>query len=230
VKDRLDFMWRMCGTAISFTLFGIGGIFLTLFVFPAVNILYRERARRAEVAQRIVHTTWRLFVWTMVNLGVIDFEVEGAALLRGDTGTVVIANHPSLIDVVLIMSQMDRTQCLVKPGVSDNLFMRGVVAATNYIPNRGDPDRVMQDCVDALQSGHNLVIFPEGSRTVEGQKPRLQRGFANIALRAGAPIPPRRSQPAARQRSTSPPAPSPTTPPSPRPSSSPPEPKSFSNS
>jgi len=47
---------------------------------------------------------------------------------------------------------------------------------------------VIDDCVSALKSGNNLVIFPEGSRTVPGQKLRLQRGFANIAIRAGAPI------------------------------------------
>ena len=184
----IDLTWRRFGTAISFVLFGVGGVFLALFVFPAVNIIFRSRERRTEVAQRIVHVAWQLFVGTMVTLGVIDFEVDGAEVLRGDTGTLVIANHPSLIDVVLIMSLMDRTQCLVKPGVWDNPFMRGVVAATNYIPNRGDPERVMQECVNALQTGHNLVIFPEGSRTMSGQKSRLQRGFANIALRANAPI------------------------------------------
>jgi 1-acyl-sn-glycerol-3-phosphate acyltransferase len=90
--------------------------------------------------------------------------------------------------VVLIMSLMDRTQCVVKPAVWKNPFMRGVIRATNYIPNTGDPERMIHDCVSALQAGNNLVIFPEGSRTVPGQTARLQRGFANIAIRAGAPI------------------------------------------
>ena len=100
----------------------------------------------------------------------------------------IIANHPSLIDVVLIMSLMDRTQCVVKASVRKNPFMRGVVTATNYIPNLGDPERMIEDCVTALRTGHNLLIFPEGSRTVPGKKVRLQRGFANIALKARAPV------------------------------------------
>lgn len=185
---RFERIWRLCGTAISFALFGFGGLLLALLVFPIINLIFRDRERRAEIAQRIVHATWKLFVRTMVVLRVIDFEVDGENILRGDSGTLVIANHPSLIDVVLIMSLMDRTQCVVKQGVWKNPFMRGVVAATNYIPNLGDPEQMIQACVAALHAGNNLVIFPEGSRTVPGQKVRLQRGFANIAIRAQAPI------------------------------------------
>lgn len=188
IGSRLERLWRQCGTGVSFALFGLGGLFLTVFVFPTINIVYRDRAKRAAAAQWTVHATWKLFVWVVVALGVIDFETDRENLLRGDTGTLVIANHPSLIDVVLIMSLMRRTQCVVKPGVWNNPFMRGVIKATSYIPNMGDPERTLEDCVAALRAGNNLVIFPEGSRTVPGKRMLLQRGFANIALRAGAPI------------------------------------------
>ena len=188
IARRLERLWRQFGTSISFAAFGIGGLFLAVLCFPALNLFYRDRERRAVMAQRVVHVTWKLFVGLMVGLRVIDFETEGEDILRGETGTLVIANHPSLIDVVLIMSLMDRTQCVVKPGVWRNPFMRGVVRATNYIPNLGDSELTLSQCVAALQSGNNLVIFPEGSRTVPGTQLRLDRGFANIAVRAGAPI------------------------------------------
>ncbi len=185
---RLERFWRQCGTAMSFTLFGVGGLFMALFIFPVVNLVFRDRVRRSEFAQRTVHVSWKGFVWFMVALGVIEFETEGEDTLFNETGTLIIANHPSLIDVVLIMSLMKRTQCLVKPGVWNNPFMRGVIRATNYIPNLGDGEQVLNACVSALEAGNNLVIFPEGSRTVTGQRPKLKRGFANIAIRAHAPI------------------------------------------
>lgn len=186
--SRMERLWRQCATGISFALFGIGGLLLTVFVFPAINLFFRNPQRRALTAQWVVHASWRLFVQTMVALRVIDFEADGQDLLRHDTGTLVIANHPSLIDVVLIMSLMTRTQCVVKPGVWKNPFMRGVIKAANYIPNLGDPERTLSDCIAALRSGNNLVIFPEGSRTVPGKPMSLERGFANIAIRAQAPI------------------------------------------
>jgi 1-acyl-sn-glycerol-3-phosphate acyltransferase len=188
IGKRLERFWRQCGTGVSFALFGVGGLFLAGIVFPLINLLYRDRARREAAAQHTVHATWKFFVWVMVSLRVIDFESEGSDILRRETGTLVIANHPSLIDVVLIMSLMDRTQCVVKSGVWNNPFMRGAIRATNYIPNLGDPERTLADCVAALKAGNNLVIFPEGSRTVPGKPMHLERGFANIAIRAGAPI------------------------------------------
>ncbi len=185
---RAERLCRQCCTGLSFALFGIGGLFMTVLVFPAINLFFRDPKTRAVAAQRTVHASWKLFVWFMVTLRVIDFETEGEELLRGATGTLVISNHPSLIDVVLIMSLMDRTQCVVKPGVWKNPFMRGVIKATNYIPNLGDPEKTLRACVIALQAGNNLVIFPEGSRTAPGKRMHLERGFANIAIRAGVPI------------------------------------------
>jgi 1-acyl-sn-glycerol-3-phosphate acyltransferase len=99
-----------------------------------------------------------------------------------------VANHPSLLDVVFLMSFMQRTRAVVKAGVWRNPFMRGVVTAADYIPNLGDPERLIADCTQALNEGANLVIFPEGSRTPEGQRRRYQKGFAHVALTAGAPI------------------------------------------
>ncbi|HVZ99874.1 MAG TPA: lysophospholipid acyltransferase family protein [Caulobacterales bacterium] len=184
----IDRGWRLFATGVSFAVFGLGGLVLALVVFPLFNLLVRDRERRAAMAQATVHAVWRAFIWLMKTLGVLTYEVHGAELLKEDRGTLVVANHPSLIDIVFIMSLMHRTQCVIKAGVWRNPFMRGAVTAANYIPNLGDPERLLDDCVAALKSGANLVIFPEGSRTPPGQKRKYQRGFAYVALRSGAPI------------------------------------------
>jgi 1-acyl-sn-glycerol-3-phosphate acyltransferase len=184
----LDYIWRLFATALCFALFGLGGLVLALIVFPLINLLIRDRERRTAFAQGTVHAVWRLYVRIVVWVGVCTFEAHGAELLRGDRGTLVIANHPSLLDIVFIMSLMERTQCVVKAGVWNNPFMRGAVTAANYIPNMNDPEKLLEDCVAALKAGNNLVIFPEGSRTPASGKRKYQRGFAYIALRSQAPL------------------------------------------
>lgn len=188
IGRRVERLYRQIGTGFAFALFGVGGLVLSVTLFPLFNVVYRDRDDRARIAQGTVRETWSLFVWMLVNLRLIDLETEGQDVLRQEAGTLVIANHPSLIDIVLLISLMERAQCVVKKGVWQNPFMHGVVKATNYIPNLGEPERVLRDCVAALQAGNNLVIFPEGTRTKPGREVRLERGFANIAIRAGAPI------------------------------------------
>lgn len=184
----LDRFWRLIATGISFSLFGLGGILMALIVFPLMNLFIRDGKRREEIAQWSVHVLWAFFVWIMKTLGVLTYECRGKEILRADVGTIVVANHPSLIDVVFLMSFMRRSQAVAKEGVWKNPFMAGVVRATNYIPNLGDPERLVADCAAVLRAGKNLCIFPEGSRTVPGQPSRYQRGFSYAAIAANAPI------------------------------------------
>lgn len=188
MKRRADIAWRFAATAISFGLFGLGGLVLAVIVFPLFNLFVRDATQREHLARQTVHVVWRFYIRVMVALGVLSFECKGADLLKSERGTLIIANHPSLLDIVFIMSLMDCAQCVVKSAVWRNPFMRGVVRATNYIPNLNDPEQLIEDCARALKAGNNLVIFPEGSRTAPGRKRRYQRGFAYMALRAGAPI------------------------------------------
>lgn len=186
--DRLNYLWRLFGTGLSFSFFGIGGLVLAATVFPAINLCITDPARRVAVAQRTVHRAFRAFVWFMVNMGVIRLDASGVETLRGDRGVLIAANHPSLLDVVLLMSLMDRAQCVVKHQIWNNPFMSGVVKATNYVRNDDDPEKLVTDCSGMLAEGNNLIIFPEGSRTVAGRPPHLQRGFANIAVRSGSGV------------------------------------------
>jgi 1-acyl-sn-glycerol-3-phosphate acyltransferase len=185
---RIEYVWRLFWTGVAFASFGIGGVLLSLTAFPLINLLVRNRERRAAYAQWLVHAAFRLHVFYMTSFGVIGCKVVGAEKLASDRGTLIVSNHPSLLDVVLLMAAMKRAQCIVKAEIWDNPFMRGVVSAANYIRNDDDPEKLMEECAAELRAGNNLIIFPEGSRTVPGLPMKLQRGVANIAIRAKAPI------------------------------------------
>ncbi|WP_293328538.1 lysophospholipid acyltransferase family protein [Parvibaculum sp.] len=187
---RIEYVTRLLCTGLSFAFFGIGGLLLSLTAFPLMNLFVRDRARRAHYAQWLVQKAFRLHVLFMTAFGVIRVEVRGGDALASDTGTLVVANHPTLIDVVLLMSVMRRTQCIVKAQLWRNPFMRGVIAAAGYIRNDDQPEKLIDDCAAVLAEGNNLVVFPEGSRTVPGAPVKFQRGAANIALKARAPIRP----------------------------------------
>jgi len=183
--------WRIIATASSFLLFGFGGIVLSLLIFPILKIRYwrNEKQRRAS-ARKIVHKTFKLFIGYMRLLGIMKLEVVNSELLKASVGNVVIANHPSLIDVVVLISIIENADCVVKADLWKNPFLKGVVGNIGYINNEADPDKFMQDCQKTFSDGNNLIVFPEGTRTTPGDKVQFKRGAANIALRTNTNVTP----------------------------------------
>ena len=185
---RVDFCWRLVGTGLAFALFGFGGLIMTLTLFPVVAIVSAGANKRKARTQRLIHSAFRLFVALLTTLRVIEFNSAGRERLLSCRGKIIIANHPSLLDVVLLMSLLPKAQCVVKHQLWQNRFLGGVMRAAGYIRNDGDPDRLIAKSVEVLRRGENLVLFPEGTRTVPGKPIKFQRGFANIATLAEADL------------------------------------------
>lgn len=179
--------WRIVATGLSFLCFGIGGVLLWLLVFPLLSLLVRDRQRRGRLARRLIGRAFASFVELMRFLGVLTYEIRGAEKLQR-RGLLVLANHPTLIDVVFLVSLIPDADCVVKSRLARNPFTRGAIAATGYICNDSGAGLV-EDCIASVRSGKNLIIFPEGTRTRPGGPP-LQRGAANIAVRGGLDITP----------------------------------------
>lgn len=186
--EVIDRSWRIVATGLSFALFGLGGVLLWLLVFPLLSACVRDRAARGCYARAIIRSCFARFIATMRALGVLTYEIRGAERLQR-RGMLVLANHPTLIDVVFLVSLIADADCVVKSRLARNPFTRGAVRASGYICNDSGADLV-EDCIAAVRSGKNLVIFPEGTRTpVQGALP-LQRGAANIAVRGGFDVTP----------------------------------------
>lgn len=114
--------------------------------------------------------------------GAIDYKITGAEKLKQDKGCLIVANHPSLIDYVLIASQLKQCDCLVKAAIWDNPFIKRIVQAAGYIPNK-EPEELFAQCNEKFSNDNVLLIFPEGTRTIPGKPSKLQRGAAQIAVR-----------------------------------------------
>ncbi|NCT82769.1 MAG: 1-acyl-sn-glycerol-3-phosphate acyltransferase [Comamonadaceae bacterium] len=185
-------LWRIVATALAFACFGIGGLLLWLGVFPLQNLLLRDDARRQRAARAVVQAMFRFFVGWMRLLGLIRYEVRGAEKLQR-RGLLVLANHPTLIDVVFLIGLVPNASCVVKSTLASHPCTRGPVRATGYICNNPGADLLLA-CTDALAAGSNLIIFPEGTRSRPGQALKMQRGAAQIALRGGLDITPVRIQ------------------------------------
>ena len=186
--EMLNRGWRILATGLCFSVFGVGGIVLGVVVCPIAMLFVRGAARQQQLSQAIIHHCFRGFVGLMNTVGVISYEVRGAERLQRQ-GLLILANHPSLIDVVFLISLVRHADCIVKAALSRNPFTRGPIRAAGFITN-GDGAGLLEDCVRSLKAGNNLIIFPEGTRTPLQGGAKLQRGAAHVAVRGRIDITP----------------------------------------
>jgi 1-acyl-sn-glycerol-3-phosphate acyltransferase len=180
----LDHSWRLFATALSFTVFGVGGLIMGLIVFPLMFVFLRDHERRKFHARHLIGKAFGGFWQMMRVLGVLHYRIEGREHINIHSNQLVVANHPTLIDVVILISLFPRANCVIKEAVTRNVFMRSVVRAADYISN-SHPEDLVESCVAYLQKGGSLMLFPEGTRTTPGEKMRFKPGAATVAARSG---------------------------------------------
>lgn len=175
---HLNYIWRVLITGELFIFFSTGAIFLVCIIIPVVGKRH---------AQPVISVAFRFFVFAMQRLGVARFEFSGIEKLQSDRGCIIVSNHPTLIDYVIIISKLKRCNTIVKEALWNNLFFKKLLQTAGYIPNKKFTE-IFPLVEASLHAGDNLLIFPEGTRTTPNHPIKLQRGAAQIAIRTGAPI------------------------------------------
>src|SRR5882672_8056496 len=176
LRGMLDRGSRRFGTGLSFVTFGVGGTLLSLTLFPLLRLFSPNRV----VAQRRIGAAMQrvmgLFIWFMRSLGLLTYELHGLERLARP-GQLIVANHPTLIDVVFMLWLTPDAGCVVKRALWRNPALRWPVLWAGYIPN-SEGLQLVQDCARVLKAGRSLLVFPEGTRTVPGRALVLKRGAA----------------------------------------------------
>lgn len=175
-------------SGFCFTVFGLGGIIAGTLIVPIPLLLLNKRNQRS-VLSGTVHYLWRAFIWLMCALKLIDVKIQGAEKLKNTRGKIVIANHPSLIDVVILVAKIPRSICVVKGSLFQNIFVKYVIRHV-YLSNSMEPETFIKQVSTILDDGYNIIIFPEGTRTIPNKPIHMHRGFAYLHLNSRHDIQP----------------------------------------
>jgi 1-acyl-sn-glycerol-3-phosphate acyltransferase len=187
MKARLNHGWRLVATGMSFVVFGVCGLLFSVLVFP-LAWLWPHRASRQRMVTTIIHWFFRALVAFLQWVGVMELDVAGAAALRDSGPVVVVANHPTYLDVVVLLALTPSACCVVKNAHWGNPCFWGIVRAAEYVSN-ADPIELVEASARQIAAGYTMIIFPEGTRSpAPNQLHAFSRGFAHIALKAATPI------------------------------------------
>ncbi len=184
-KNWFKGVWQTAAFFGAYFIFAVvGSLASVVCIFPA--ILFRG-ARARFFGQRLIHALFCFFVGYLRAFGLVELDADDLSELRDANGLIVVANHPCLLDAVLMVSQMPRAVCLMKGSLSRNLIFLGTARLAGYIQNQSGVGLVKQ-CGQRLKDGANLLVFPEGTRTVNGELLPFKMGFALVAVLTRSPV------------------------------------------
>ncbi|MED5618418.1 lysophospholipid acyltransferase family protein [Ideonella sp. BN130291] len=163
-------------------LISLGWNTAAMLLYPLLPARRRLAVGRAGIAHGYA-VFWRLAAWT----GMLKIDSSALDALRNERGIIVVANHPSMLDALILVARLPRSACIMKAELMRNVFLGAGARLAGYI--RNDSARGMiRLAVEDLKHGGQLVIFPEGTRTTQQPVNPFRPGVTLIAKLANAPI------------------------------------------
>ena len=157
----------------------------SLLTFPLYLLLPAAAARR--LGRYGIMQGFRCYAHWLRMIGAYRLDLSALDQLRAGPAVILAPNHPALIDALLILTRHPNMACVMKSDLMANVLLGPGARLARYI--RNDSTRQMvRAAVDDLRAGGVLLLFPEGTRTVQAPINPLKKSIAVIARRARVPV------------------------------------------
>ena len=184
-------VWRHLKSLYEYIVLYGGLLFFALICLawslPASVLRHLLPKRIAEpVGQYAIMLVFRTYLFVVRASGLVRCDLGALDSLRGEP-LIITTNHPALIDVVLIGSRLPGMVCVLKAALLDNPLLGGGASMAGYIRN-DSTGNLIRRAAAATRAGSQLLIFPEGTRTVMDPINPFKGGFGLVAQKAGVPV------------------------------------------
>jgi 1-acyl-sn-glycerol-3-phosphate acyltransferase len=185
---RKDHPSRWRRFAFGCVLGQLGGSLLLLSCIASALSFLLPRSAASRAGRSIVSFIYRSCWASAQGLGLMRIDADALDALRGETGGVILAaNHPTMLDAMLVVARLPGSVCVMRADLMRNVFLGPGARLASYI--RDESARTMvRESVAALRAGRLVILFPEGTRTTTMPINAFKPGIALIAKLAQAPI------------------------------------------
>jgi len=171
-------------------LFTLPLLYLSNVVLGAVWLLIFPFDPRARAQDALA----QLWAASILFIGGTRVRVRGKENFQYATACVYVANHASYLDIPILLVHLPRgVRFLAKASLFHIPFVGWYLRRAGHLPVRGGPRanaRRLLQAVRYARSGHSLVVFPEGGRSLTGELQEFRHGVFLAALKAGVPMVP----------------------------------------
>jgi len=184
----LSFLRRLFQGALFYVLLlHLGAMSLTWNLVSLLLYPLLSRQQGTIVGRAAISSVYRGF-WTCAQwLGLMRIDYTALDVLSRDAGLIIAANHPSMLDALLVVARVPRGICIMRASLMRNPFLGAGARLARYIRNE-PPRGMIRSAVDNLKAGGQLVLFPEGTRTLQAPINPFRPGITLIAYMAQVPI------------------------------------------
>lgn len=167
--------------------------FIVIIPFELIGYLIGLFSRRARNAYMKVLMTVVLSVLQFLSGAKVRFI--GMERIPQDQAVVYVANHESFFDVILTITKLPGTVCFVakKAFRKIPIFAQGLDLYNTLFIDRDNVKEALKTIIEAIdraKSGMSVFIFPEGTRSRDGNMNEFKEGSMKIATKSGCPIVP----------------------------------------
>ncbi len=171
--------WAFAVATMPFLMLGAIAVFLATAAFD-----------RRRLALHLYSCAWGSFYVVMNPLW--RMEVEGREKLPWRRPAVLVANHLSMLDILVLYALFRPFKWVAKAELFRVPFVGWNMRLNDYVPiRRGHPDsvrRMMDHCRAHLARGTPVLLFPEGTRSRDGRLQSFKDGAFKLAIEAGCPV------------------------------------------
>jgi 1-acyl-sn-glycerol-3-phosphate acyltransferase len=121
-------------------------------------------------------------------------QIEGRKKIKNDKAQIIVSNHQSMVDILVLYRLYRHFKWVSKKEVFKTPFIGWNMTLNDYVSldreSRSSMVKMMKDCKRHIAMGNSLVIFPEGTRSENGQLRKFKEGAFKLALDTRTPIVP----------------------------------------
>jgi 1-acyl-sn-glycerol-3-phosphate acyltransferase len=170
------------------------------FLIPAIavySIVLGTLSIGSSLFQRsgyFAHHCARAWSWLILATTGVDVEVRGLARLTPGRTYIFVSNHQSIYDIPIIFWHLPwQLRIIAKASLGSFPFLGWHLSRTGHLlvdRRRPDPLGILKRWKGLVSRGLSLIVFPEGTRSADGQVGRFKGGSFLLAIQAGLPIVP----------------------------------------
>lgn len=162
----------------AFGIFGIGALIVRYIVFPTQKLFIKSNECYKIKCLEILQKTWKFIIGLLKITKIIEVYAD-IEKLKNIKNKIIVSSHPSFLDIVILISIIPHSTCLVANKIAKNPFFKGMVDLLFILEGSENWENL---AFEMMKNGINIIVFPMGSRHKNNETPKIRRGSALLAL------------------------------------------------